>query len=140
MHPPATPRSLALRLHTATGLKGRAVPSAPRYESRELRTRRRVQTRAAASPPDSSTATPQSEETLRASRDVGTSALNRQILGKFSQSMEGDYRVLVGGDSRRAGQLPKDCLLFHCPDQADLAARVVDVSGGNVELGEIQWK
>jgi len=47
---------------------------------------------------------------------------------------------VASSTDRLVRMLKKDCLLFYCPEQEELARRVSEASGGKVQLGEISWK
>lgn len=52
-----------------------------------------------------------------------------------------DYRIAAPNIEVTAvpEYLKKDCILFYYPDTEPLAKRIVEVSNGSVELGEIVW-
>ncbi len=52
-----------------------------------------------------------------------------------------DYRITTNVEVSQIPQaLRKNCVLFYTNDMEDLAKRVADQAGGNIELGRIRWR
>lgn len=67
-------------------------------------------------------------------------ALANTFAAIYTQAIK-DYRIAPPNIEATSvpDYLKKDCILFYYPDTEPLAKRIVEVSNGNVELGEIVW-